>query len=93
MDKTIHSRDYAVFLMLLKRIRLEAHVPQTELAGRIDETQVFVSKCERGERRLDIIETARWCEALGLKLSEFASMLESQLDSSEKGFPGSGGTS
>lgn len=87
MDKTIHSRDYAVFLALLKSIRVEANVPQTELAGRLEETQVFVSKCERGERRLDIIETVRWCESLGLKFSDFASMLESHLETASNGFP------
>lgn len=85
MDKTIHSRDYAVFLALLKRIRIEAKIPQTELASRMGETQVFVSKCERGDRRLDIIETIRWCNALGLDLSELASRLaETSLGSKAK---------
>lgn len=77
MDKSIHSRDYSVFLSLLKNARVNAQVPQTELAERLGVTQVFVSKVERGERRLDLVETLWWCHSLGVSFSEFASTLES----------------
>ena len=76
MDKSIHSSDYAKFLSLLKSTRLDAQVPQTELAERLGVTQVFVSKVERGERRLDLVETLWWCQSLGVSFSEFASTLE-----------------
>ena len=68
MEKSIHSAQYALFLQRLKAVRLERNISQVQLAERLDETQVFVSKCERGERRLDIIETMRWCQALRLPL-------------------------
>ena len=76
MDKSIHSEKYAAFLQTLKSARLSRKVTQIELAKRLDETQVFVSKCERGERRLDIIETMQWCQALEMSLSELARQLE-----------------
>jgi transcriptional regulator with XRE-family HTH domain len=38
---------------------------QAMLADRIGNTQTFVSKVERRERRLDVVEFAQWCEALG----------------------------
>ena len=76
MEKSIHSAQYALFLQRLKAVRLERNISQVQLAERLDETQVFVSKCERGERRLDIIETMRWCQALGISLQELAQQLE-----------------
>ena len=76
MDKSIHSAQYTSFLTLLKTARIERNITQVQLAERLQETQVFVSKCERGERRLDIIETMRWCQALGISLAELAQQLE-----------------
>ena len=76
MEKSIHSAQYALFLQRLKAVRLERNISQVQLAERLDETQVFVSKCERGERRLDIIETMRWCQALGVSLQELVQQLE-----------------
>jgi hypothetical protein len=44
---------YAVFLQTLKAAREKAGLTQAQLAKRLGETQTFVSKCERGERRID----------------------------------------
>lgn len=40
------------------------------------ETQSFVGKCERGERRLDVVELQAFCGALGVSLPDFARQLE-----------------
>ena len=61
-----HNRRYQVLLELLRAWRAEAGLTQTELGARIGNTQTFVSKVERGERRLDAVEFAEWCEALGI---------------------------
>lgn len=45
---------------------------QTQLAAQLGSSQVFVSKCERGERRLDFVETMHWVEALGSSMLDFA---------------------
>ena len=76
MEKSIHSRKYAAFLETLRRIREERGLIQSELANRLGATQSFVSKCERGERRLDVVELIHWCEALGMTWIEFAALLE-----------------
>lgn len=76
MDKSIHSAQYTSFLTLIKAARIERNITQVQLAQKLEVTQVFVSKCERGERRLDIIETMRWCQALGISLAELARQLE-----------------
>jgi len=36
----------------------------------IGKEQSFVSKVETCERRLDVIEAARWCAALNLRLAD-----------------------
>lgn len=87
MQKTVVSREYRVFLDLLRDVRLNAGVTQVELAEKLDETQSFVSKCERGERRLDLVEVRRWCQALQCSFPEFIETLENKL----RGM-GSGGT-
>jgi transcriptional regulator with XRE-family HTH domain len=76
---SIHSREYTVFLKLLRKERKKAGLTQIDLAKRLNQTQSFVSKCERGERRLDIIEVRRFCGAIGIDLKRFAAMLDSAL--------------
>lgn len=76
MQKSIHSPAYRTFLRLLREARCNAGVTQGELAELLGESQSFVSKCERGERRLDIIEARAFCEAIGERFPKFADRLE-----------------
>ncbi len=79
MQKSIHSPRYKAFLRLLRGARKQAGVTQEELAARLGETQSFVSKCERGERRLDLVEVWAFCEELGVSFPRFARMLDREL--------------
>jgi transcriptional regulator with XRE-family HTH domain len=76
MEKSIHSARYAVFLKMLKKARQDAGITQEELARQIGETQTFVSKCERGERRIDVVELQTFCRAFGVSLNRFVVALE-----------------
>lgn len=76
MQKSIYTADYDRFRQVLRGARKDRGVTQAELADRLGWTQTKVSKCERGERRLDIVETRRWCMALGLTLNDFVSEME-----------------
>jgi transcriptional regulator with XRE-family HTH domain len=78
MEKSIHTRDYALFLQILRKFRDELGLTQIDLAARLGVTQTFVSKCERGERRLDVVELKTWCEAMGISLVEFATRLDAE---------------
>ncbi len=69
--KTIHSPEYAIFLRLLRQTRERQEVTQEQLAERWGVTQSFVSKCERGDRRIDVIELQAICRALGVDFIEF----------------------
>ncbi len=79
MEKSIHSAQYAVFLRVLRQTRRQAGLTQTELAARIGETQSFVSKCERGERRIDAVELRVFCAAFGTSLRKFVTAFEEAL--------------
>ncbi len=79
MEKTLFSGEYQIFLDLLKELRVQASLTQEDIATALDETQSFVSKCERGERRIDIIELRQFCQVIGISLAEFAAKLESAI--------------
>ena len=79
MEKSIHSTRYAVFLKVLREARERAGLTQVQLARKIGETQTFVSKCERGERRVDVVELRTFCHAFGVDLKLFIAALEKAL--------------
>lgn len=79
MEKSIYSREYSLFLEQLRKAREEKGLTQTELAERLGQTQSFVSKVERGERRIDIVELRAFCSAIGISFSQFVALLENVL--------------
>ena len=83
MAKSAFSDEYSVFLRLLRGIRREAGLTQKQLAQRLDQSQSFVSKCERGERRLDIIEVYKFCQAMSVPLEAFVHLLSAAIDKRE----------
>jgi transcriptional regulator with XRE-family HTH domain len=76
MTKTIYSREYEDFLRILRETRQEAGLTQDDLAKELKQTQSFVSKCERGERRIDVVELRHFCRAMKVPLATFARRLE-----------------
>lgn len=65
MRKSIHSPGHERLVALLRELRQEAGLTQTELAERLGVNQTFVSKYELGERRLDLVQLTEVCRALG----------------------------
>lgn len=78
MNKTIYSAEYKLFLKILRQLREESGLSQIELAKRLGQTQSFVSKCERGERRIDVVELRHFCRALKVPLADFIKRLEAR---------------
>lgn len=56
MTKSLHSGRYAEVLVIIRASRQLAGLTQTEMAARLGKPQSYVSKLERGERRLDVVE-------------------------------------
>ncbi len=83
MEKSVFSRDYRVFLRHLRQARERAGLTQEQLARRLGQTQSFVSKCERGERRLDIVEVRRICAALKIDFPRFIASVHRALTRNE----------
>jgi transcriptional regulator with XRE-family HTH domain len=62
----MHSETYKRLALLLVETRQEAGLTQADVAARLNRPQSFVSKYERGERRLDIIEFGEVADALAV---------------------------
>jgi transcriptional regulator with XRE-family HTH domain len=62
MDNGAHKK----FREMLVRVRKTAGLTQAELSELLDRPQSFVSKYERGERRLDVIEFGEVARALNV---------------------------
>lgn len=79
MAKTLYSRHNEVFLTMLRGLRMTRRLRQADLADRLGKGQGLVSKVERGERRLDVIELRDWLTALDTDFTGFMSNLDAQL--------------
>ncbi len=69
MPNALHRYQYDVFRQLLVDERKRASLTQSEVARKLLRPQSFVSKYERGERRLDVTEFIEIADALGLNIS------------------------
>ena len=76
MEKSTFTAEYEVLRKMLRAARKRAGLSQVQLAERLEESQSFISKCERGERRLDLVQLASFCRALGIGLSCFVEDFE-----------------
>jgi transcriptional regulator with XRE-family HTH domain len=65
-----HDPLYIEFIARLRKARRKNALSQQALGELIGKQQSFVSKVETCERRLDVIEAARWCAALGIRLQD-----------------------
>jgi transcriptional regulator with XRE-family HTH domain len=77
--KSIYDSAYLVLVECLRKARLAAGLTQTELADRLGVDQSYVSKYERAERRLDIVEVRALCHEFNLSLADFVTRFERQL--------------
>lgn len=82
MEKSTFSREYGIFLEQLVAARKRRGLTQKVLARRLRRTQSWVSKAERGERRIDVIELREICRALGEAFPPFVKRLEEVLSKS-----------
>lgn len=78
-EKSIYTDEYALVLRLLIAARKESGVTQVELAERLGQTQSFVSKVERGDRRLDIVQLRTILLEFGVSLPGFVEQLETEI--------------
>jgi transcriptional regulator with XRE-family HTH domain len=58
-------------LRQLREARQQAKMTQADVASALRKPQSFVSKCESGERRIDIIELQDFAELYGKTITFF----------------------
>ena len=76
---SVFTDEYEVFLRRLISARKEAGLTQQELASRLNRPQSFVSKYERRERRLDVLEFVVVCRALNADACSIIREIEDSL--------------
>jgi transcriptional regulator with XRE-family HTH domain len=65
VTKSVFKDEREQFRHMLVRARKKAGLTQVQLAELLSRPQSFVSKVERGERRLDVIEFLELAERIG----------------------------
>ncbi len=65
--------------VLLRQVRLDAGLRQSDVAARLHQKQSYVSKYELGEHRLDLPQLDQVCTAIGISLEEFVQMYKRAL--------------
>lgn len=76
---SIFTSEYQSLLRLLRQARQDTGLTQVQLGERLGQPQAIISKCERGERRLDVIELKAYCTALGVSYLQLLEKLEIDL--------------
>lgn len=75
MQKSTFTSEYRALIQILRQERQKQGITQKDLAQRLGVTQGYVSKCEQGERRIDVVELAWFCKALGISIHKLIKKL------------------
>ena len=71
MGSPARSPRYREFLERLRSARHDAGLTQQEVARTLGKPQSFVSKCESGERRVDVVELEHFAAVYGEPVTYF----------------------
>ena len=69
--KLIRTNEYKVFLKQLNQARADAGLTQGEVAAKLKRPQSFVSKCELGERIVNVIDLYHFSKIYDKELDYF----------------------
>lgn len=69
--EALHDKEYRRFVAQLRKAREESGLSQQAVADAMGRSQRFVSRCETGERRVDVIEFRDFCRVYKLPASYF----------------------
>jgi transcriptional regulator with XRE-family HTH domain len=64
LSKQLRTTRHRRVMAALAEVRGEAGVTQRELARRLARAHSYVSRIEKGDRRLDVPEFIQWCDVL-----------------------------
>jgi transcriptional regulator with XRE-family HTH domain len=66
-----YDKRYQEFLTILRKARTEAGLTQRQVAELLQKPQSYVSKCESGERRIDVVELSGFARIYNKPLDYF----------------------
>ena len=71
MKNSIYTHEYQIFLKNLKTARKESDLTQVEVARKLNQPQSYISKCESGEKRVDVIELLKFAKVYNKQIDYF----------------------
>ena len=60
VKNSIYTSEYKNFLKNLRKARLESALTQIDVAKKLNQHQSYISKCESGERCVDVVELMKF---------------------------------
>lgn len=69
--KSIHTKEQAAFIEKLKKARNDAGLTQIQAAKRLKRGQPYISKVERGELRVGVVELNQFAKLYGKSVEYF----------------------
>ncbi|THF64695.1 helix-turn-helix transcriptional regulator [Pseudothauera nasutitermitis] len=86
MPSALHRSQYRILRSLLVCTREQAGLTQQDVARALGKPQSFVSKYERGERRLDVTEFVEVAFVLGVDPGELITAYRNRLEGANQLF-------
>jgi len=83
VKKSLYTLENNILLSLLRKIRQEAGLTQTQMADKLGVNQSWVSYYERGSRKLDMLQVRQICLAVSVPFAEFFAMLDRTIREAE----------
>lgn len=71
MMNPVYAKRYQIAIKRLREARLKVGLKQGEVAAKLGKPQSYVSKIERGERRVDIVELKDFAKIYGKSTDYF----------------------
>lgn len=71
MQKTIYTKRHKTIVARLRQARIAASLKQIDVAKKLRKQQSYISRCESGDHRLDVVELQAFAQLYGKPLSYF----------------------
>lgn len=71
MEGSVYTKEYRVFLALLRKAREDAGLSQRQLAQKLEKSYSYVAKLETGYSRMDIYQIRCYLQAVGVPFIDF----------------------
>ncbi|WP_349999100.1 helix-turn-helix transcriptional regulator [Stenotrophomonas lacuserhaii] len=79
MSKSIHRKEYAALIEVVRDARLAAGLTQLQVSRKLGRSQSFISDVETGKRRIDLVELRDIARLAGLSLGTLIADFERRL--------------